>query len=86
MLFLTTQKPYLSTSLINIGGDTIPFSSNKIFFGVNIDNSLQWKSHIIYIITTISKRVGIHLDQRKELPKNILTLMYKTLFLELSIE
>ena len=81
MLFHTRQRTLaINESLIKINDDTIPFS-NTIFLGVNIDNNLTWKPHINYIVTRISKGVGIFLHLSKELPKNILTLIYKTLIL-----
>ena len=57
----------------------IPFFTHTKFLGVNIDNNLTWKLHINYIATKISKGVGILLHLSKELPKNTLSLIYKTL-------
>ena len=82
MLFHTRQRTLnINERLIKVNGDTIPFSTHTKFLGVKIDNNLTWKPHINYIITKISKGEGILLNLSKELPKNILTLIYKTLIL-----
>ena len=82
MLFHTRQTTLtINESLIKINDDTIPFSTHTKFLGVNIDNNRTWKPHINHIVTKISKGVGILLHLSKELPKNILTLIYKTLIL-----
>ena len=82
MLFHTRQRTStINESLIKINGDTIPFSTHTKLLGVNIDKNLTWKPHINYIATQISKVVGILLHLSKELPKNILPLIYKTLIL-----
>ena len=82
MLFHTRQRTLtINERTIKINDDTIPFSTHTKFLGVNIDNNLIWKPHINYIVTKISKVVGILLHLSKELPKNILTLIYKTLII-----
>ena len=82
MLFHMRQRTLaINESLIKINDDTIPFSTHTKFIGVNIDNNLTWKQHINHIVTKISKEVGILLHLSKELPKNILTIIYKTLIL-----
>ena len=82
MLFHMRQRTLtINESLIKINGEKIPFCTHTKFLGVNIDNNLTWKPHINHIVTKISKGVGILLHLSKELPKNILTLIYKTLFL-----
>ena len=82
MHFCTRQRTLtISESLININGDTIPFSTCTKFLGINIDNNLTWKLHINYIKKNMSKGVVKIQHLSKELPKNILTLIYKTLIL-----
>ena len=82
MLFHTRQRILaINECLMKINDDTIPFSAQTKFLGVNIDNNLTWKPHINHIVTKISKGVGILLHLSRELPKNILTLIYKTLIL-----
>ena len=82
MLFHTRQRTVaINECLIKINDDTIPFSTHTTFLVVNIDNNLTWKPYISHIVTKISKGVGILLHLSKELPKNILTLIYKTLIL-----
>ena len=85
MLFHIRQRTLaIDECLIKINDDTIPFSTHTKFLGVNIDNNLAWKPHISHIVTKISDGVGILLHLSKELPKNILTLIYKTLILPYS--
>ena len=82
MPFHTRQRTLtINECLIKINDDTIPFSTHTKFLGVNVDNNLTWKPHINHIVTKISKGVGILIDLSKELQKNILTLIYKTLIL-----
>ena len=82
MLFHMRQRTLtINESLTKINGDTIPSYTHTKSLGVNIDNNLTWKPHINHIATKISKGVGILLHLSKELPKNILTLIYKTLIL-----
>ena len=82
MLFHTRQRTLtINECLIKINDDTIPFFTHTKFLDVNIDSNLTWKRHINHIVTKISKGVGILLHLCKELPKNILTLIYKTLIL-----
>ena len=82
MLFHTRQRTLtINECLIKINDDTIPFSTHTKFLGVNIDSNLTWKPHINHIVTKISKGVGILLHLSKELQKNVLTLIYKTLIL-----
>ena len=78
ILFHRREKTLtINESLININGDTIPFSTDSKSLGIKSDNNLTWKTHINYIITKISKGVGILLHLRK----NVLTIIYKTLIL-----
>ena len=82
MLFHTRQRTLaINECLMKINDDTLPFSTHTKFLGVNIGNNLTWKPHINHIVSKISKGVGILLHLSKELPKNILTLIYKTLIL-----
>ena len=82
MLFHTRQRTLaINECQIKINDDIIPFSTHTKFLGVNIDSNLTWKPHINHIVTKISKGVGIILHLSKELPKNILILIYKTLIL-----
>ena len=84
-LFHTRQRTLsINECLIKINDDTILFSTHTQFLGVNIDNNLTWKPHINHIVTKISNGVGILIHLSKELPKNILNLIYKTLILPYS--
>ena len=82
MLFHTRQKRVnIDENSIVIDGNIIPFATNIMFLGINIDNDLTWKAHINYITTKISKGVGVLLRLSKELSYNILILIYNTILL-----
>ena len=49
------------------------------FLGVLIDSKLNWKKHIDYIRTKISKGIGIMNHVKRNLTKETLTLLYFTL-------
>ena len=73
MLFHTKQKrANIDKNLIVIDGNIIPFTTNRKFLGINIDNNLTWKAHINNITTKISNGVGVRLRLSKELSYNIL--------------
>ena len=82
MLFHTRQKRVnIDDISIVIDGKTIPFTTNTKFLGINIDNNLTWKAHINHITTKISKGVGVLSRLSKELPYNVLILIYNTILL-----
>ena len=81
MFFHSRQRTIkLDDNLVKINGDIIPFSHANFFF-ITIDNHFEWKVHINNISTEISKGVGILLRLTKELPDDILVLIYNTLIL-----
>ena len=56
MLFHTRQKRFnIDETSIVIDGNIIPFTTNTMFLGINIDNNLTWKAHINHITKKISK-------------------------------
>ena len=60
MLFHTRQQIVnIDENSIAIDGNTISFTTNAKFRGINIDNNLTWIAHINYVITEISKGVGV---------------------------
>ena len=82
MLFHTRQKRVnIDENSIVIDGNIIPFTTNTMFLGINIDNNLSWKAHINYIAAKISKGVGVLSRLIKELSYNILILIYNTILL-----
>ena len=68
VLFHTRQRT-INESMIKINGDTIPFSTHTKCPDVSIDNNVTWKPHINYIITKISKGIGILLHLEKKFTK-----------------
>ena len=82
MLFHTRQKRVnIDENSIVIDGNIIPFTTNTIFPGINIDNNLTWNAHINQITTKISKGVGVLSRLSRELSYNILILIYNTILL-----
>ena len=60
MLFHTRQKRVnIDENSTVIDGNIIPFTTNTMCQGINIDNNLTWKAHINYITTKISKGVCV---------------------------
>lgn len=51
------------------------------FLGIQIDENLQWKDHILNVSKKISKIAGILYKLRSVLPQRILVLLYNTLVL-----
>jgi len=49
------------------------------FLGVLIDEKLNWKEHVNYIKTKVSKGIGIICRVRNVLPHRILLMLYNTL-------
>jgi len=78
MLFHMPQKtvhfPKLSIDSIDID-----FVKEFNFLGINFDENLNWKSHILKISTKISKVVGILNKLKHFLPKEILLVIYNSL-------
>ena len=79
MLFHARQKRVnIDENSIVIDGNIIPFTTNAMFLGINIDNNLTWKAHINYITT---KGVSLLFRLSKELSYNNLILIYGTILL-----
>ena len=57
ILFHTIQKHIsIDENSTVIDGNIIPFTTNTMFLGINIENNLTWKAHINNITTTNIKR------------------------------
>ena len=67
--------------IIKINNTTVPFSIFTKFFGIHVDNNLNWNAHTKHINKKNSKGVGVLFCLRIELPHKILLLIYNTLVL-----
>ena len=68
--------PKLSIKINNIELE----EKNEInFLGVQIDNKLSWKAHIVHICNKVSKSIAILRLVRSVFPKNILKMIYMSL-------
>lgn len=64
----------------NINGKELNRVYNTKFLGVHIDDCLNYKSHIEYLINKLSKYVGLFYKLRHFLPLSALLILYRTLF------
>ena len=77
MLFSPKNKRFDSESItISIDNNTIEKVDKTKFLGVIIDSKLQWKYHIQYISSKISKSIGILMKARKVFCTNTLVSLY----------
>ena len=74
------RKPLQLNSLI-IGTDTINEVQTTKFLGIILDQNLNFKSHINYIQSKLSRSVGILYKTSSLLPQNILKMLYNSLIL-----
>ena len=72
------RNPYTDELGIIVDDQRIERVSNTKFLGVMIDDKLNWKSHIDYIATKLSKIIGIFVKVRQYLPKYALRTLYYT--------
>ena len=66
---------------IKFGNETIIQTNSSKFLGINIDQNLNFKSHVSTIAPKLSRTVGILYRLNKFFPKNILKNLYCSLFL-----
>ena len=78
MLFsFKKNNPKLS---LKIGDTEIEEKSETNFLGVQLDNKLTWKAHIAHICKKVSKSIAVLRLVRSIFPKNILKIIYMSLF------
>ena len=77
MLF--TFKRNQQNLVIRINNNLIEEKTVTSFLGVQIDNKLNWKSHIAHICDKVSKAIAILRFVRYYYPKNILKMIYMSL-------
>ena len=83
MIFHPRQKNLLPAQIpqIMINNKPIEKVENFKFLGVIIDQNLSWNIHINHIANKLSRVCGILTKLKNMLPKNILRMIYCTLFL-----
>ena len=74
MLF--TFKPNVPNLNIKINNVEIEEKCTTSFLGVQLDNKLNWKSHISHICNKVSKSIAILRMVRSIFPLNILKTIY----------
>ena len=80
--FMIFSHKYINNVIdINITNRTISRVHTTKFLGVIIDEKLNWKEHINYIKTKLSKSISIMYKAREMLNKNSVRTLYCTLFL-----
>ena len=77
MLF--TFKPNVPNLNIKINNVEIEEKCTTSFLGVQLDNKLNWKSHISHICNKVSKSIAILRMVRSIFPLNILITIYMSL-------
>ena len=77
MLF--TFKRNQQNLVIRINNNYIEEKTVTSFLGLQIDNKLNWKSHIAHICDKVSKAIAILRFVRYYYPKNILKMIYMSL-------
>ena len=81
MLFRFSQRPPDSIPKLdlNINGTCISKTSTFNFLGIEIDDTLSWKSHITKVSNKISTTIGIMKKLHRFLPSKILLILYNSL-------
>ena len=76
-----TRKKFRHQLDIRIDGHPIDDVHERKFLGVFIDNKLNWKDHMSYLICEISKGIGMIIKARQYLNKNgIIPLYYSFIY------
>ena len=81
MLFHYKQKQIADYPYIHINGKPLSFVKHFKCLGIYIDDTLSWDHHINYIGNKLSRVNGILSKLKHFFPKNILTMIYNSLFL-----
>ena len=81
MIFRPRQKTVPITRQIILENNVLKQVDNTKFFGVYIDQHLEWKTHVNFIAAKISKSVGLLYKAKYYLPsKSLLTLYYALIY------
>ena len=66
---------------VNIDGKELTRATEYKYLGVILDESLSWKAHVNYLISKVSKRIGIVGRTRKSISMHTATIIYKSFVL-----
>lgn len=80
ILFRPVNKHVISNYTLEIGTDQIEIVKQHKTLGVIFSEHMQWDNHIEYLVTKLSKVVGIICHCRSLLPVNIKMQIYHALF------
>lgn len=76
MIFSTKRKRVQTNSYIHINNKPLKRVDSTKFLGIMLDNQLSWKEHIKYILSKMSKGIGILCKARKVLKCSTLSTLY----------
>ena len=76
MIFSPTKTKDPLSIKVKIEGEELNIVQHTKFLGIIVDNSLNWKQHISYITTKISKSIGILSRARSLLNATIMKQLY----------
>ena len=68
-------------SNVSLNDSVIQMVDSTKFLGLNIDNKLSWKEHIMYLSKLLSRNVGVINKLKFSFPSNILLNLYNTIVL-----
>ena len=81
MIFRPRQKTLPITRQIILENNVLEQVAKTKFLGVYIDQHLEWKTHVNFIVAKISKSVGLLYKAKYYLPSNsLLTLYYALIY------
>ncbi len=81
MIFSAAYNNPVSIKLKPINNELINCVTSAKYLGYIVDNKLNWKEHITYLITKLSKSLGIMYKIRRSLNTKSLNLVFHSLFL-----
>lgn len=64
---------------LNIDGNVLEQVPNFNFLGLNVNQSLDWSTHLTALKQKLSRNIGILRRLRTQLPPNVLTMLYYSL-------
>ena len=79
MIFRPRQKTLPITRQIILENIVLEQVDNTKFLGVYIDQHLEWKTHVNFIVVKISKSIGLLYKAKYYLPSNFLLTLYYAL-------
>ena len=64
---------------VTLKGKSLSFVTESKLLGVVVDSNLSWCSHINYIVSKVSPKIGLLGRLRFSLPSNLLTVVYNSI-------